>query len=66
MLKARTPVTGTRMAVSGRRGRPHRDDHGGRPPRSPARADDGQCTLPRRSRTPARPWALQRVNLDEL
>ncbi|MEU6537486.1 type VII secretion-associated serine protease mycosin [Streptomyces sp. NPDC047000] len=34
-------------------------------PASPARAEDGQCTFPSKSYA-ARPWALQRVNLDEL
>ncbi|MFI5979020.1 type VII secretion-associated serine protease mycosin [Streptomyces sp. NPDC051452] len=34
-------------------------------PASPARADDGQCTFPSKP-YPGRPWALQRVNLDEL
>ncbi|MFI1838704.1 type VII secretion-associated serine protease mycosin [Streptomyces olivaceoviridis] len=32
---------------------------------SPARADDGQCTFPSKPYA-GRPWALQRVNLDEL
>ncbi|MET7489991.1 type VII secretion-associated serine protease mycosin [Streptomyces sp. NPDC005538] len=32
---------------------------------TPARADDGQCTFPSKQYT-GRPWALQRVNLDEL
>lgn len=32
---------------------------------TPARADDGQCTFPSKPYT-GRPWALQRVNLDEL
>ncbi|SOD82777.1 MULTISPECIES: type VII secretion-associated serine protease mycosin [unclassified Streptomyces] len=34
-------------------------------PASPARADDGQCTFPSKPYA-GRPWALQRVNLDEL
>ncbi|MEW2134807.1 type VII secretion-associated serine protease mycosin [Streptomyces sp. NPDC005435] len=34
-------------------------------PAPPARADDGQCTFPSKNYT-ARPWALQRVNLDAL
>ncbi|KOV59879.1 type VII secretion-associated serine protease mycosin [Streptomyces sp. MMG1121] len=34
-------------------------------PASPARADDGQCTFPSKKYV-GRPWALQRVNLDEL
>ncbi|MET9015569.1 type VII secretion-associated serine protease mycosin [Streptomyces olivaceoviridis] len=34
-------------------------------PPSPARADDGQCTFPSKPYA-GRPWALQRVNLDEL
>ncbi|MET8769557.1 type VII secretion-associated serine protease mycosin [Streptomyces sp. NPDC004658] len=34
-------------------------------PASPARADDGQCTFPSKPYS-GRPWALQRVNLDEL
>ncbi|MFI2206889.1 type VII secretion-associated serine protease mycosin [Streptomyces sp. NPDC020192] len=34
-------------------------------PASPARADDGQCTFPSKKYA-GRPWALQRVNLDEL
>ncbi|MEU8031465.1 type VII secretion-associated serine protease mycosin [Streptomyces sp. NPDC049099] len=34
-------------------------------PASPALADDGQCTFPSKPYT-GRPWALQRVNLDEL
>ncbi|MGY4999200.1 type VII secretion-associated serine protease mycosin [Streptomyces sp. 900105245] len=34
-------------------------------PAAPARADDGQCTFPSKPYT-GRPWALQRVNLDEL
>lgn len=32
---------------------------------TPARADDGQCTFPSKDYA-GRPWALQRVNLDEL
>ncbi|MER5858958.1 type VII secretion-associated serine protease mycosin [Streptomyces sp900105245] len=34
-------------------------------PAAPARADDGQCTFPSKLYA-GRPWALQRVNLDEL
>ncbi|ROP50628.1 type VII secretion-associated serine protease mycosin [Streptomyces sp. PanSC9] len=34
-------------------------------PAAPARADDGQCTFPSKPYA-GRPWALQRVNLDEL
>ncbi|MEV8069567.1 type VII secretion-associated serine protease mycosin [Streptomyces sp. NPDC085995] len=34
-------------------------------PAAPAHADDGQCTFPAKPYT-GRPWALQRVNLDEL
>ncbi|MFE8946518.1 type VII secretion-associated serine protease mycosin [Streptomyces sp. NPDC007856] len=34
-------------------------------PAAPALADDGQCTFPSKPYT-GRPWALQRVNLDEL
>nr|WP_256256246.1 type VII secretion-associated serine protease mycosin [Streptomyces sp. MUSC 14] len=34
-------------------------------PAAPARADDGQCTFPSKNYS-GRPWALQRVNLDEL
>ncbi|MFF4492103.1 type VII secretion-associated serine protease mycosin [Streptomyces sp. NPDC001544] len=34
-------------------------------PASPARADDGQCTFPSKKYA-GRPWALQRVNMDQL
>ncbi|CUW31472.1 MULTISPECIES: type VII secretion-associated serine protease mycosin [Streptomyces] len=65
MLKARTPVTGTRMAVVAAAVALTATTTVVALPASPARADDGQCTFPSKPYA-GRPWALQRVNLDEL
>jgi type VII secretion-associated serine protease mycosin len=70
MLKARTPVTGTsgtaaRAVVVAAAVALTATTTGVALPASPARADDGQCTFPSKPYA-GRPWALQRVNLDEL
>ncbi|MGW2778828.1 type VII secretion-associated serine protease mycosin [Streptomyces olivaceoviridis] len=65
MLKARTSEAATRaMVVAAAVALTAATTVLALPP-SPARADDGQCTFPSKPYA-GRPWALQRVNLDEL
>ncbi|GAA3806074.1 type VII secretion-associated serine protease mycosin [Streptomyces chiangmaiensis] len=65
MLKARTSGTAARVAVLAAGVVLTATTTVIALPASPARADDGQCTFPSKNYV-GRPWALQRVNLDEL
>ncbi|MEU6593715.1 type VII secretion-associated serine protease mycosin [Streptomyces sp. NPDC046881] len=65
MLKARTSGAGTRTAVVAAAVALTATTSVFALPAAPARADDGQCTFPSKPYA-GRPWALQRVNLDEL
>lgn len=65
MLKARTPGAATRAVVVAASVALTATTTVLALPASPARADDGQCTFPSKPYA-GRPWALQRVNLDEL
>ncbi|MES9524964.1 type VII secretion-associated serine protease mycosin [Streptomyces capoamus] len=65
MLKATTPGTGTRTAAVAAAVALTATTTVFALPAAPARADDGQCTFPSKPYA-GRPWALQRVNLDEL